>query len=46
MLEETFQLTMRQRIYEDDQSCMADIAVQCETLRQNNSNYRLDLEPN
>lgn len=51
LLEEKFQLTVRQRIYEDErgyvmtnQSCVADIAAQCETRRLDNNNFRLDLE--
>ena len=50
LLDETFQHTVRQRIYEDldrpadNQSCIADIAVHCETKRLDNNNFRLDLE--
>jgi hypothetical protein len=51
LLEETFQMTVRQRMYEDadqrsetNQSCIANIAVHCETRRLENHNYRLDLE--
>ncbi len=54
MLDETFQITVRQRIYDDpeprlelpsdNQSCVADIAEHSETKRLDNNNFRLDLE--